>query len=300
MPLFSVLLIALIYLQNFITHDWLKAMGQNSQALCSVLINENAKHLHLYKAIVCAIEFKSESYNIFKETGLWHLMVVSGGHFHALIWLVGFFLFGPYRSYLRTIILTLYVLATGFQPPIIRFLLAFFFSRLGHREKLGLLKSEVLLYAGLTCILIIPEWKSSYSLALSWSAALGLILGRGQLLRSCFWTFALTSLVANFSQIGFESIFFNFVFSPVISLLLFPLCLISIPLPFLTHPLDYTMDYLIRLLEILHFYIPDIFSFSFSVDKKWVIPWVVFLNLLILISEKWQERKNLQLKKENT
>src|SRR5688572_25924952 len=82
---------------------------------------------HFYDAIVCGKSLKPENAEVFRVTGVIHLLVVSGSHLIVLTQILEKLL--PSWPRLHFLILALFAGFTGFQPPVARALVSFVLGR---------------------------------------------------------------------------------------------------------------------------------------------------------------------------
>ncbi|MBX3041562.1 MAG: ComEC/Rec2 family competence protein, partial [Bdellovibrionaceae bacterium] len=155
---------------------------------------------HPLHSLLCGASVKDgELKQLLRASGLLHLFVVSGAH---LIWLEHLLarLNAPFA--LRLSGWTLFSLACGWQPPVVRAWVGLLLIKLEPRWTPALRSDQHVLLSGLTTLILFPSWGDSLSLALSWVAAFSLSLPfprgwRGELLK-CFavWIFLMPFLIS--------------------------------------------------------------------------------------------------------
>lgn len=172
------------------------------------LIDENQD---LLKALLCGEPLRAASWTKpFLDLQLYHLVVISGSH--VVLFLEATKKLSRSTSLLGLILSFGLALLTGFQAPLIRALFQEFFNRQKWTSSLSLLCS------GLCCLLYRPDWITSWSLYLSWLAAIGLrwgldffrspTLGAQTLLAVPLQVFSLWGVLANFILAPVLSFFF--------------------------------------------------------------------------------------------
>lgn len=248
MPLFSILFIIFSYLQSCGLENTIESISKPSQNLCTNLYQFTSSHLHLYKAIACGVSVKDSSYDILKVVSLWHLIIVSAGHFKIILWLLK-----PLEAKARWIPhvgLILFTLSSGAQPPVLRAYVDHIMRLVSLRWKLWIPSEYGTLYSSCLILLLLPSWSHSWSFLLSWLCGILILI----LQRYSFFVQALGlsigvfPVVCLFSTPHPFSFLFNIIFAPPLSFLLFPLCLLMIIFPFL-HPLaDFFVNSLLFLL----------------------------------------------------
>ena len=168
-----------------------------------------------------------EELTLFLDTGLIHLMVVSGAHLmfleRGLEWL-------PSRA--RWLTLAFYCWLTGFGPPVVKALARRSVSApLGRRGWSGL---QIEAASVAVTLSFIPEWLFSRSFLMSWVCALALALP--PLLRRAELDLALKVhlLMYAFCAGAGVGVFWNALFAPLVGAVLFPLSLAALAVPPLT------------------------------------------------------------------
>lgn len=145
----------------------LKPLSQSLQEKCAARFSEQEQvSTEMNAALACGVELpRSSPYRaLLIQTGLYHLIVVSGSH----LLLLGLLIEGWPRWVLPLAGLAL-LMCTGLQPPLVRgFLQWALISKLS--------SAPLVLASYFFSLLLFPEWKDSFSLHLSTAAALGLTL----------------------------------------------------------------------------------------------------------------------------
>ncbi|MBY0313949.1 MAG: ComEC/Rec2 family competence protein [Bdellovibrionales bacterium] len=163
---------------------------------------------------------------IFLDTGLYHLLIVSGSH---LIFIAGILA----RLNLKSrrwhwIGLLTYACMCLLSPPISRSFLQLTLSELSARRNLFWTQEQVVFYTGIACLLLFPDWFFSFSFVLSWTASLTLCFTRRLFVQHCLIFCFMWPLLRNTSP---WSILSNFLISPLFSLGLFPASVLTFLIP---------------------------------------------------------------------
>lgn len=191
-------------------NDW----AQYGPKACETLAPASA-YKPLYQALVCGTVLpSSEPQRLLLDTGLIHLMVVSGAHLAFLDRLAS-----RLPAWARMLILAFYSWFTGFGAPIVRAftqrcLLPFTRIRGFSHLQTDLLATFIILAAH-------PQWLTSRSFLMSWMCSLALSVPFGFLTLRCF------AFLYPFAPTAPISLFWNTVITPVVGNFLFPLCLVS-------------------------------------------------------------------------
>ncbi len=240
------------------------------QSLCAQALPES-KFQFFTQSLVCGIRLDEPmAKNLFLQTGLLHLVVVSGAH---LIFLEQFlkkiFQKIPQKAFIICIFLFIYSLFTGFKAPVARALTQYLFNRLLQIKKFYLTQTQTTHLSGWFLLILFPEWADSISLLLSWSATFVLsALSECHLRKKIILSNTLVYLfiipyLISFTQIPHPtSILFNSLISPIIGATLLPLGILSIAIPPLSHLSDWLLYSLFTLL--------DLFSNSISGTIIWI------------------------------
>ncbi|MGE4131306.1 MAG: ComEC/Rec2 family competence protein [Bdellovibrionales bacterium] len=207
--------------------DLLDFATQYGVRLCKEAI-PNSELRTLYEGMVCGQTLpNSDHKRVLLDTGLIHVLVVSGAHLHFLErWL------RVLPQSLRTALLFLYCWLCGFNPPVTR---AWIARMVRHRlensgQRFSPLQTEA--FVSVLVLLLIPSWFSSLSFHMSWMCALALsvpkIFPRYPHFSTCLSCYAFLFF---FIPMAPTTIVANLVLVPIIGIGLLPLCLIAIFIP---------------------------------------------------------------------
>ncbi|HEX4923650.1 MAG TPA: ComEC/Rec2 family competence protein [Bdellovibrionales bacterium] len=183
-----------------------------------------------YDAIVCGAPLPDRLAAPFQVTGLIHLLVVSGTHLIFLSELLR--RAGIQRFEIHAAILSGFVVMTGGQAPALRALAALILGALSRWLGLSWSHLDVTLASGMLLWALFPELITKLSFLLSWAAALSLSLTGGGGLKRHIAMFAfLYPVLAPLAPPHPASIFFNWLFAPVVGSFLFPASLAATLVP---------------------------------------------------------------------
>jgi ComEC/Rec2-related protein len=212
--------------------DYLQVIKNAStplQHFCKSLFSDQLQHVSLYQAIACGCPPDPHIYASLKTISLWHLLIVSGGHFTALAAILN--KIEPIRklNFLKNSILLFFCLWTGFQEPAFFSLVQIIFDLTQRKYRLKVSSAQSILYSGVICLLLFPTWSLSFSFLLSWICRIAILVVAP--IKSiwqqglCFYIILLP-ICASFGFISPQSILWNCLFGPLLSFVLFPIALI--------------------------------------------------------------------------
>lgn len=201
-----------------------------------------------YRALVCGASLPaSEFLEALRQTSLLHLAIVSGSHLVLLEVILNKTLPGKIKTFLPVAgLIFIYTLMTGWQPPAVRALATSGVQFVNRRYKFFWNSHQSTWLAGLLTWAFFPLWAHSYSFLLSWGASLGLsaVANLGRLRFHQQWKghfviyLMLLPLLIPFGGMSPFSILCNWLLGPVLSLLFFPMSLLT----FLCPPLQPAAD----------------------------------------------------------
>lgn len=242
---------------------------QHGPRWCQSLLPNTAHHA-LEAALVCGISLPpGTDKQLFLDTGLIHIMVVSGAH---LIFLESLL---PPR--VRLPVLAFYCWMTGFGPPVVKA----FAHRIAESQlkPRGWTSLQAEAAAVLVTLTIWPFWITSRSLQMSWMCFLALSLPplfRWKAFDQSLKTYLLLFLFVGASTL---SIFWNTLIAPLVGTILFPCSLTLLILPVLAPLVERVWDVFLFLLNWGPKSQPAAWFFS-SRDLFW-LPLTLHICLLI-------------------
>ena len=278
------------------------------QATCTRTFSESFRHRELARGFICGASLQnSKEQWLFQQSGLIHLIVVSGGHLQILtsvllecspLWL-------RRRSrafhWILGLILFAYCLMTGFQAPVVRALFSRLFSFLSTRWRWNWDASKSQIAAAALVLTLFPEWIHSLSFYLSWLASIGFLLSplcfrydrRGakfSWLQLCLTCGLIQSFIAAvFGWFSWLGLMMNAVVATPLAVALIPLSLAPIIFKPATAIVDEIWDWLIKGLELSVYYSQTNSGPSLP-TPNWNFLWAFLLGLLFLASILIQQR----------
>jgi predicted membrane metal-binding protein len=235
-------------------------------------------HFELYSGLICGTNLPANvDKQAFLDTGLIHLMVVSGAH---LLFLEALLVRAP--SWIRFPLLGTYCWMTGFGPPVVKAFAHRVFELWLRPRYWRPIQVEAV--AVLSLLLLQPAWLMSRSFQMSWMCSLALYLPRwfhyrkfDQAVKSYFMLFVFTGA-------SLLSIAWNTLLAPFVGMILFPICLSVIPLPFLLPVVDGVWDLFLWLLSAGPQSLPSEW-YLWTRELFWIPPLVHFFLL------QWEVRR---------
>jgi len=190
----------------------------------------------------------SDVYANLRNNGVTHLFAISGMHIGFLTFLLEFFLKKIHlkeRTIYSVIFLFLifYLFLVGFTPSVIRASLFYFLLFLNKRFRWNLKNIILLYYLFFFLLLLHPFYLYDMGFVYSFLTSFGLMLFSKKIAGNYFSKLFKTSAIAfifslpvtlyHFYEFNLLTIFNNLIIVPFVSLILFPLTLITFVLPFL-------------------------------------------------------------------
>jgi hypothetical protein len=226
-------------LSRMVIHSLLNVVQQGPK-FCTSLLPESS-HPSLYAALICGSFVTDENARrLFLDTGLIHILVVSGAHLSFLENRIAFL-----PASFRIFALGVYCWCTGFGAPVTKALV----RRLLEAKLAPLGWTGVQCEAAAVVLLLwmIPEWLVSRSFLMSWMCALAFSLPPIlPIFDKCAKAYVLLFAFVAASPL---TILWNAALAPLIGEVLFPLCLLVIPFPFLVPLTDRMWTALLGVLE---------------------------------------------------
>lgn len=199
----------------------------------------NSGHFHaLYLALSCGVkDYSSSFFEFFRQLGLVHLLVVSGAHLAFVEkWLVFRDVSTRSFQFWPLVVLVFYVLLSGAQPPVVRALFFYIFCLFNRAHQLNYSVFQCSVAGSVGVSLLFPHWLGGWSLALSVLASLlvhlpvrvgPVYLGTSFMAVCTRMYVGLLPALVVFGLPHPVSIVVNWAFTPVFTVLLFPLSLLA-------------------------------------------------------------------------
>lgn len=165
----------MLFLSHFLSfnlNDYLARPAKYLNSSCNQLILTNSQYKGLFQSFICG---KKLDKNLPKETlikaGIYHLIVVSGGHF---LFLESIFKILKFPFYIRIFLLVIYYLTTHLQAPGLRALVHLLLYQWKDRGDLKISALTLLFYSGLVCLILNTNYWTSLSFWLSFNVSLAI------------------------------------------------------------------------------------------------------------------------------
>lgn len=243
---------------------------------------DNIDNAGYMKAFILGIkdDIADEVYTSYQKIGITHLFALSGMHVGLLSGIILKILkkVSIIKKYIIiNIILVIYGFIVGYPSSIKRCILFFIFNSINKIFKLDISTFKILLLVIFS--LIIYEYKIIYDIGFIYSICTvgGIILCNNYIshdnkLISSFrlslvaFIFSLPISLSSFYEVNLLSIFYNMIFVPYVSIIVYPLSLISFIIP----SLSFIFSLSIKLLEVCSSYLSTIRFFSIYLDFNMV------------------------------
>lgn len=206
--------------------------------------SEKFKHSDYFKAFLIGDKSEMDDYSIFQKNGVSHLFAISGMHLSLLSGIV-LFLFkkSRFKEILACIFLILFSMITNYSASIYRSLLLFIYIVLNKKLDLRISTANVLLLVVCTLLIFNPLIIYDMGFLYSVSVSLGLILFNKYMKKNYFVNMFLTSFIAflfslpitlyyNY-EINLMQIINNVVIVPLVSIIIYPLTILTFIFSFL-------------------------------------------------------------------
>ena len=230
----------------------------------------------------------------YQENGISHLFAISGMHITLLVSIIDKILLRlkikEYTRFKITIfILTIYLLLVGLSPSILRGVLFYFLFKLNNLYYFYIKQVNLFIIIFSISLLINPNYLYDVGFQYSYLISLSLIcLSKELKSNNYFISLLKVSIISfivsipitlyNFNQINIMSIFYNLIFVPLISIIIFPFTLIV----FIIKPLEPIYNLLILVLENLSLYLSKILFGKLVFYKLSYIIYLIYFLLILL------------------
>jgi predicted membrane metal-binding protein len=182
----------------------------------------------IYQGLLCGdSSLPASTENLFKQTGLYHLIIVSGSHFVFLEQGLNIF----FKKYTKSkiAVYVLFAATCQFNPPAVRALISLLLQGFSRKSHLFWRPEQTALYSGLWALIIFPEWWTSHSLLLSWLASLALCFSHKTIYQHILIFFFIFPILFNSSIL---TILNNILVAPLFSYFYFPMSVLTALIPY--------------------------------------------------------------------
>ncbi|MEK2688240.1 ComEC/Rec2 family competence protein [Bdellovibrio sp. GT3] len=266
-------------------------LSQSYQQKCLTLVPLESENHTALASIVCGEQLQDQNLKQnLQKTSLIHIFVISGSH---LLLLDELFATLRVPFFVRFLLLSLYSLVVGWQPPAVRAL-----SALGLRGSFKKFKwpfpaDTMTLIAGCFTLILFPEWWNSTSFLMSWCAALALSsvsllkiknsLHRLVFTQVCIFVFMMVPLWG-LSSLHPLSLLYNLLLGPLVSYLLLPLGFLTMAFPITVGVFDFVIEFFSWMLVWTSEPVPTARASTVEITYLWVwiFSWHVLLHFLRL------------------
>ncbi len=235
----------------------------------------NSNFHELYTALICGAPITNGAHRqLFIDTGLLHLLIVSGAHLHFLErWM------SPFSSRVRLTILGLYCWICSFGAPVVRAWARRVIGLTGRSTFASGLQFEFVTI--LVIVLLYPPWLFSRSFMMSWLCGLALSLPPviiNRTISQCAYCYLFLLLFCPNSP---STLLVNILIAPLVGALLFPLCLLVALCPWLTPVGDFFWKILLVVLQ----HCPESQPAPWVLSGRWLFLFPLTLHLVLLLLE---------------
>lgn len=260
----------------------LKSVVDFAHSFCLREIPPHSSSAAELKALVCAENFSNlQQSHLYISSGLIHLFVVSGAH---LLFIEKFLQnFNREKKWpFVTIfsVLLAYSLMCGMNPPVTRCLASIVIMQFLFTKNIRWPPHIAVFVAGLSTLLLNPDWIDSLSLQMSWLAAFTVSYSAEIFNQSIFWRqflffFILYPAVMWFQIISPGVILANLFLAPMLEFILFPVALLTWIFHFLSPIFDTLISVFTGILRA--------FEFQYLPRKEVMPPEMVYFNWALVL-----------------
>ena len=248
--------------------------------------SEKFKHSDYFKAFLIGDKSEMDDYSIFQKNGVSHLFAISGMHLSLLSGIILFvFKKSRFKEIIACIFLILFSMITNYSASIYRSLLLFIYIVLNKKLDLRISTVNILLLVVCTLIIFNPLIIYDMGFLYSVSVSLGLILFNKYMKKNYFINMFLTSFIAflfslpitlyyNY-EINLMQIINNVIIVPLVSIIIYPLTILTFIFSFLEPILNV-------LINILKFISTHLIMINIIVPKVSLIFYFVYYIFLFM------------------
>ncbi len=240
----------------------------------------------------------------YQNNGISHLFSISGMHISLLTSIILLLLNKINNNKIINYIiiclfLIFYMFLTNYSPSMLRASLFYIFTTINRFLKLEISSKNILLYSFIFLLIINPFFIYDIGFELSYSIVFSLIMLKNKLdnysnylvkiliVSIISFLVSLPISIYNFYQINLLGIILNIIFVPFISLIIFPLSLISL----VFSALDFPLYLLIKLMENASLFFSNIKILNIILAKPNIIVIIVYYIIIILILTNYKNKR---------
>ena len=266
---------------------------------------EKYKSKSYLKAFVLGQENEIEE-NIkssYRNNGISHLLAISGSQIITISYIILFILNKTIKNKKLSYIITLYILIfymfiTTFTPSISRATIFFVLTTIKKQFKLKVKTIYLLLLTLLILLNINPYYIYSLGFVLSFTVSFYIILSN-KIINRCKSYYAkilvvsiisfissMPIIINSFFKINLISPIINLFFVPLVSLIIYPLTLITV----FVKPLDHQLYEIIKIMEKTSLKIENFSIFTISLSHMNFITIIIYYLIITIIIKIWKEK----------
>lgn len=290
------------YLINITSLKKIKSTNNIFYIVKNQIIKRINKNPYLYTFLLGDKSYLNEkAIYSYQENGISHLFAISGMHISLLSSIIIKILKKikvqeNKRYYITSVFLIIYLLLVGFSPSILRGVLFFLLFSFNNIYYFYIKKLNLYIIALSITLLINPFYIYDIGFIYSFSISLALLISTKflsdnnyfiSLLKTSYISFMISLPITlyNYCSINFLSIIYNLFFVPLVSIIIFPLSLVVVIIPFLI-PI---FNLLTSALENISLLLANItigkFIFKRLHISIYIIMFILLFILLIILNE---------------
>ena len=270
-------------------------------------INTFKSSSHLHAFILGNNDYLDETTkNSYQKNGITHLLAISGMNITLIsaiiLKIVNFFIKNKTISYLIVFLsLVFFLFLTGLVPSILRAICLFIILTINKQLNLKIKTIYLLILLFSFFLFVNPYYLYNLGFLLSFSISFYLIIfskliSTSQSFLKELFTINIIAflastplLIKNFFEINILSPLINCLFTPFVSLIIYPLSLLTLFLK----PLDNTLFYLIKIMEKSSLFFSKINNFNIVLCSLPIFFYILYYILITYILIKWDKGKPL-------
>ena len=265
--------------------------------ICQEMTPSLSKESGTIASLVCGKKvLDPKNYLALQITGLIHIFVVSAGH---LVVISEILIFLGWSRFFLFFVLLGFTIMTGLQAPCVRSLFSYSLGFFLVERKLFLTGPQTVFLTGLLTLAFFPDWCQSFSLQLSWAAALALTMASTfknkdhspiqHLIATSAWVFViLLPLLQSIGGVHPLSILWNVTLGTLTACFLFPLCILAFLNSFFLKALEIVMTFFWATLDLGQEFHFEAIKEPTSYLKGWI--WILSLHFILQFSGLFYQR----------